>query len=338
MTAIDLTLPKDWIQGFVEVPTLPTMPSLELKPKLKFPPCPTPMYIWNESETIVFNTRCMGWPCQSCADLKSLREFIKLHNKIDMRGTDGLKVIAFDLKSPIDDKGYWIEIGEKFSYARRQINSKRHCSHCKRAVFKLNDKTGKEEVVSGIRYPDDYKGEKRKKDLLCYGPTESGICKYKIDEYYAVREIQMLRLLKYNEAVRHLHVLFWADFIPLRLIKHYWPKELGSFKIQSLERDDPKKAAGYMIKYLNKHEATTLFHKGERRLSKSRGFFDGQDDKGNIIPQVIEEWKNLLVPPWDVKEKWNVATFWKAPIHIVMLLLSHESIRDNRQTQLDYFA
>lgn len=293
----------------------------EYKPKIKFQLCPTPHHIYNLDETVVFTARCMSWNCPACKHLMKLRHYIKLCQKLDDRGTDNLKVIAFTLASPYDDEGYWVEIGQKFSYMRRRINSRRKCSHC----------------PTSIRYSKDYKGPKIAKFGFCFEEVSEeegdGYCRYEIPEYHWIREIQMERLEKYGIAVRHLHMLGWFGFIPWKLIDHYWP--YGDFKIQSLDKKDAEKAAKYMIQYLNKEQQQRRFFKGERRLGNSRGFFEGMDKAGNKLPEIIQEWKNFLIPAfyWP-HEIWIVKTYWATPLHIVMKALALECAKDHAQTKL----
>lgn len=289
----------------------------EYVPKIKFRLCPTPNYVYNLDETKAFTARCMGWNCPACSPIMKLRQYIKLCHKLDDKGIEGLKVIAFTLKRPYDDDGYWIEIGQKFSYARRRLNSKRKCSHC----------------PNTIRYPEGYTGQKKSKDGFCFGASDDGECRYSILEYYWVREIQMERLEKYGIAVRHLHMLGWFGYIPWKLIQHYWP--YGDFKIQSLERKDAKKAASYIIQYLNKEKEQRLFSKGERRYGNSRGFFEGMDKAGNKLPEIVQEWKDfLLTSNLNPNEIWIVKTYWATPLHIVMLVLRLESVENNAQIEL----
>jgi hypothetical protein len=286
-------------------------------PKIKFQLCPTPNHIYTLDETKAFSARCMSWNCPACSPIMKLRQYIRLTRKIDDKGTEGLKVIAFTLGRLHDDEGYWIEIGKKFSYMRRRINSKRKCSHC----------------PNTIRYPEGYNGKKNPKDGFCFEATKDGICRYSIPEYYWVREIQMQRLEKYGVAARHLHMLGWFGYIPWRLIKHYWPH--GDFKIQALNWKDAEKAAGYMIQYLNKEKEQRLFFKGERRYGNSRGFFEGLDKAGNRLPEIVQEWKDFLIPfSYNPNEIWIVKTYWATPLHIVMLVLRLECAKDNPQTKL----
>jgi hypothetical protein len=289
----------------------------EYVPKIKFQLCPTPNYVYNLDETKAFTARCMGWGCFACSPIMKLRHYIKLRNVLDKIGTHDLKMITFTLASQHDDEGYWIEIGQKFSYMRRRLISKRKCSHC----------------PNSIRYPKDYKGPKNPKDGYCFEETEDGICRYMILLYHWIREIQMKRLEKYGIAVRHLHMIGWFGFIPWKLIDHYWP--YGDFKIQSLEKKDATQAARYIIQYLNKEQQQRLFFKGERRYGNSRGFFEGMDKAGNKLPEIVQEWKNfLLTSNLNPNEIWIVKTYWATPLHIVILVLRLEGVKDNDQTEL----